>query len=197
MTLATHTLGAPESSLPPVVLVHGFASSAAEDYVATGWGEALAAAGRTGIAIDLPGHGDSAAVSSVDAARTTAVVASILDAIAASFPEGDVDVIGYSLGGRLSWELPAASPRVRRVVLGGVSPFEPFGMIAPAELAAVLGGAEPTNPMIGMMAGMISAPGRDTQSLAKLIEGLGSEPFAPRRAAPRCPPCSLLAPRIR
>lgn len=187
MTLATHRLGAASSELPPVVLLHGFASSAADDFVAPGWDAALTAAGRTGIAIDLPGHGASPAIAGAAEATTSAVVAAILAAAFTEAPEGPVDVIGYSLGGRLGWELPAASDRVRRVVLGGVSPFEPFGAVDPTELAAALAGEAPQNPLVGMMAGMISQPGRDTASLAKLIPGLASEPFTPETDGPAVP----------
>lgn len=187
MALSVHHFPAADTQQPPVVLLHGFASSASEDFLATGWAEALAAAGRSVIAIDLPGHGDSPAIATADEAATSAVVAAILDAAATVAPEGDLDVIAYSLGSRLAWELPAASPRVRRLVLGGLSAFEPFTAVNPAELDAVLGGAEPTNPLVGMMAGMISAPGRDTASLAKLIPGLASEPFAPQQGGPAVP----------
>jgi pimeloyl-ACP methyl ester carboxylesterase len=191
MVLAVHHFPAADGTQPPVVLIHGFASSAAEDLLSTGWVESLHAAGRSVIAVDLPGHGESPAIESAidpaEQATTSAVVAAILDAVSAAAPEGDLDVIGYSLGARLAWELPAASPRVRRVVLGGLSPFEPFAAVDPAELEAVLGGADPVNPLVGMMAGMISAPGRDTASLARLIPGLASEPFAPQAAAPQVP----------
>lgn len=187
MPLNSHFFPAADSVLPPVVLLHGFASSADEDFVQTGWVQSLGAAGRSVIAIDLPGHGGNAAIAGPADATTTAVVQAILDAVDAVAPEGPVDVIGYSLGGRLGWELPGASPRIRRVVLGGISPFEPFGAVDPAELTAVLGGAAPQNPLVGMMAGMISAPRRDTASLALLIPGLASEPFAPEQGGPQVP----------
>lgn len=187
MALSVHHFPAAGSQQPPVVLLHGFASSASEDFLTTGWAEALVAAGRTVIAVDLPGHGDSPAVATADEAATSAVVTAILDAAATVAPEGDLDVIAYSLGSRLAWELPAVSPRVRRLVLGGLSVFEPFTAVDPAELDAALGGAEPANPLVGMMAGMISAPGRDTASLAKLIPGLASEPFAPQQGGPEVP----------
>ncbi|MFV0434676.1 MAG: alpha/beta fold hydrolase [Leucobacter sp.] len=187
MTLAVHHFPVADSALPPVVLLHGFASSAAEDFLATEWPEALNRAGRSAIVIDLPGHGDSPAVASHDEATTSAVIAAILEAASTVAPEGDLDVIAYSLGSRLAWELPAASPRIRRAVLGGLSAFEPFTAVDPAELASVLGGGEAENPLVGMMAGMISAPGRDTASLARLIPGLASEPFTPQNGGPAIP----------
>ena len=194
MTLAAHHFPAPHDTpdAPPVVLLHGFASSAEADFLTPGWADALGAAGRAVIAIDLPGHGASPALTGAADARTGAVLDAISDAIGAALgaagePKGAVDVIGYSLGGRLAWDLPARGPRIRRMVLGGVSPAEPFAAIDPAELAAALGGAAASHPLIGMMAGMISAPGQDTASLARLIAGLGAEPFAPTQHAPAIP----------
>ena len=42
---------------PPVLLVHGFASSAEHNWRQPGWLDLLADCGRETIAIDLPGHG--------------------------------------------------------------------------------------------------------------------------------------------
>ncbi len=47
---------------PPIVLVHGFASSLQENWVRTGWIGALAPV-RQVIALDCRGHGDSGGLS--------------------------------------------------------------------------------------------------------------------------------------
>ncbi|WP_348787069.1 alpha/beta fold hydrolase [Leifsonia sp. NPDC080035] len=198
-TLATHSTRAEVgvSALPPVVLLHGFAASADEDFGTTGWPASFTAAGRDVHLLDLPGHGDSPAVSG-DAARTGAVVAAIVDAIDLILDGADadrVDVVGYSLGARLAWELPATG-RVRRLVLGGLSPFEPFAAVDVAAVRRAASGETAADeaaadPMIGMMAGMVSAPGRDTASLLAMMEGLGAEPFQPDSPAPEVP--TLLA----
>lgn len=172
---------------PPVLLVHGFASSADEDFIGTGWVDTLNASGRDVVTVDLPGHGESPAVASPTEATTSAVTHAILEAVATRVPEGEFDVIGYSVGGRLSWELPALDARVRRVVLGGMSPMEPFGAVDPTALEAALAGGEPANPLVGIMAMMITAPGRDTASLANVIPGLASEPFTPSNGGPAVP----------
>lgn len=190
MTLAMHQFPldpSAASATPPVALIHGFASSSEDDFLATGWVAALHAAGRSAVAIDLPGHGESPALTSPDAATTSAVLNALSTALSAAARGGEIDIIGYSLGGRLAWDLPARNPQIRRLVLGGVSPSEPFAAVDAAELAAALGGEAPANPLVGMMAGMISAPGRDTASLARLIPGLASDPFTPAAAAPRIP----------
>lgn len=185
--LAVHRLpatgGAPANtaapaptSLPPVLLLHGFASSAAADF--GDWVDALAAAGREAYLVDLPGHGGSPAVPGADAGRTSAVVTAVADAIRSTGAD-QVDVIGYSLGARLAWELPAATGRVRRLVLGGLSPFEPFAGVDVVAVARAVDGEPPADPFVGMMAGMVSGDGRDTDSLLALMAGLGAEPFAP------------------
>ena len=179
MHLAAHHFPAQDPAAPPVILLHGFASSADEDFVSTGWVETLRDSRRSVIAIDLPGHGGSPAVPAPESARTGAVVASILAAVRAVTGAQDFDVIGYSLGSRLAWELPAASPRVRRLVLGGLSPAEPFAGIDHAALARTVAGEPASDPLLGMLAGMIAAPGRDSGSLLALARGLAEEPFEP------------------
>lgn len=185
--LAIRSTIAPGSTLPPVVLLHGFASSGADDFAGTGWAQTFAGAERTTHIIDLPGHGDSPAVTG-DAATTTSVIAALVAAID-TLGADQVDVVAYSLGARLAWELPAASTgRVRRLVLGGLSPFEPFAAVDAAALRrAVDGGEAAGDPLTGMMASMVTAPGRDTASLVALVAGLGSEPFAPQDGAPDAP----------
>lgn len=67
LVLPVHTF----AGTRPVLLIHGFTRSAELDWIETGWPEALAAAGRGAIAVDLPGHGTGPTVArgamSVDA----------------------------------------------------------------------------------------------------------------------------------
>lgn len=156
---------------PPVLLIHGFASDSSDW---AGWPDALAQAGRASILVDLPGHGSSPAPASLDDATTSHLVEAL-----AAITHGPIDVVAYSLGARLAWELPRVAP-VRRLVLGGLSPFEPFSALDFSALDAFLGGgAPPADPLTGMLAGMISAPGRDAAALALVMRGLAAEPFSP------------------
>ncbi|GAA4524074.1 alpha/beta fold hydrolase [Amycolatopsis samaneae] len=173
-----------EPSGPPVLLVHGFASDGHTDWITTGWPAALTAAGRPVLVPDLPGHGSSPAPADV-AAATPDAIAGALAAVGAELSE--VDVIGYSLGARLAWELPGLLP-VRRLVLGGISPMEPFGAVdVEAALAYAGGGKLPGDPLTAMIARMISAPGRDPVALCRCIEGLRSAPFDPAVGTLRVP----------
>lgn len=171
---------------PPVVLVHGFLSSADADFVQTGWLERLSGAGRRAIAVDLPAHGRSSAPVDPASASTSAVVDAIARTVADTFPGEEVDVVGYSLGARLAWELPAQGLPVRRLVLGGLSTGDPFAGLTAAALREAMAG-QPADGVTGMIAGLIAASGGDAESLAVLVEGLGSEPFDAARNTPDVP----------
>lgn len=173
---------------PAIVLIHGFASSGSQDWPAGRWARPLAAAGRETLVVDLPGHGASPRVGSAAEGATGRVLEQLAEALAAAGAVS-VDVVGYSLGARLAWDLVAVSPiPVRRLVLGGLSPVEPFGAVdVAAARAAARGGDRPADQLTGMVLGMATAPGRDTESLLSLVEGLAREPFDPAAAPPGIP----------
>lgn len=97
----------------PLVLLHGWAMHAG---LFTPLLPALAARQRV-LAVDLPGHGHSAPL---DRWSLDGVVAALARAFAA---EGEVDVLGWSLGGLVALAWARAHPaQVRRLVLVGTSP---------------------------------------------------------------------------
>lgn len=100
----------------PVLLVHGFATSARRTWREPGWIDLLADAGREVIAPDLLGHGDAAKPHDVEA------YAEVEALIAAELPEGQpVDAVGYSAGARIVLALAAEDPgRFGRIVVGGM-----------------------------------------------------------------------------
>ncbi|MGL3805479.1 alpha/beta fold hydrolase [Paeniglutamicibacter sp. R2-26] len=172
----------------PVLLIHGFASDWESDFGANGWVEALAGSGARVSTVDLPGHARGPAVGSVEAGATSRVLEYLVAAVeevADHYGAGAVDVLGYSLGARLAWELPAAGARVGRLVLGGLGVREPFAAVDVQELRnAVAGSGEVADPLVGMLSALVGAPGKDSESLVNLVGGLGSEPFDPDSAAP-------------
>ncbi|MFB7470203.1 alpha/beta fold hydrolase [Kitasatospora sp. NPDC056184] len=174
---------------PPVVLLHGFASDGESDWIAPGTAAAIAATGRTVLVPDLPGHGASPDPADAAEAGAGALTARLLAALDAA-GVGEFDLVGYSLGARLAWEFPAAAPgRVGRVVLGGLSPFEPFaGVDVEALHRAVAGGGEPADPFTGMVAGLVRSRGERAAALARCVEGLRNTPFAPGHWAGRTAP---------
>lgn len=97
----------------PVVLLHGWALHAG---LFTPLLPAFARAHRV-LAADLPGHGHSTA-------PATWTLDAVVDALAHTFDaEGELDVLGWSLGGLVALAWARAQPgRVRRLVLVGTSP---------------------------------------------------------------------------
>ena len=108
--------GRAQSSLP-LVLLHGFTGSKAS-WVAI---RAAFRATRRVIAIDLPGHGATvvgATAFDYSLARTAEVVVEILDRL--RLPR--VDVLGYSMGGRVALQMAVAhGERLGRLVLESAS----------------------------------------------------------------------------
>lgn len=107
------------------VLLHGFTGSGAA------WGsvliDALASAVTPPVLLDLPGHGRWAG--RTDPAHFT--LASVFDLIEGAGapasegagPQGRLDLVGYSMGGRLALAYAVNHPgRVRRLVLESASP---------------------------------------------------------------------------
>lgn len=99
--------------LPPVILVHGFASNFQHNWVRTGWVDVLEGDGRTVVGMDLPGHGGNDRPGSWDAAVGQ------LARLAGSL--GTVDLVGFSAGAIVSATAVATREMdVRRLVLIGL-----------------------------------------------------------------------------
>ena len=103
----------------PIVLVHGFASTKEVNWVLPGWVATLTRAGRRVIALDDRGHGQSTKLYD-PADYHTDLMAGDVAALIAHLKLGRADVMGYSLGARISAVLAVRHPeRVRSVILGG------------------------------------------------------------------------------
>lgn len=104
----------------PVLLIHGFASSAMVNWVHPGWLKTLGDAGYRVIAIDNRGHGRSGKPRDPEAYRPWVMAedaAALLDHL--RIPEAHV--MGYSMGARISVFLALKHiDRVRSLVLGGL-----------------------------------------------------------------------------
>ncbi|ONF73023.1 alpha/beta fold hydrolase [Amycolatopsis keratiniphila] len=112
----------------PVVLLHALGSKAGT------WDDFAARLDRRVVAVDLPGHGDSAHVESYS-----------LDAMADGVAEllgEEADLVGHSMGGRVAVLLAQRLPgRVRRLVVEDTPPppLEALEPLAPAQ--------EPSGPL--------------------------------------------------
>lgn len=162
---------------PPVLLVHGFCSRGSADWPAAQWARPLAQSGRDVIVVDLPAHGESPRPD--EPMPASSAVAAVARVVAAA--GGVVDVVGYSLGARLAWELASAQGiTVRRLALGGLSALEPFTMVdLDAARAAIAGSETSLDPLTGMIVSMTQLPGNDPVALLNLVEGFATEPFDP------------------
>ena len=179
----------------PVLLVHGFASSTTLSWEATGWVRDLVSAGRRVITIDLLGHGASAAPTETDAYAPSRLRAAVLEVLtlagarpreAGNLTTG-VDLVGYSLGSRLVWELAADRPDlINRAVLGGMSAEDPladFDLDAAARFLADFS-AIAHESTASLMTLMQLAPGANTPALLRLVAAIKAERFEPGASVP-------------
>jgi pimeloyl-ACP methyl ester carboxylesterase len=104
----------------PIILVHGFASSKNVNWVYPTWVSDLKKDGRRVIALDNRGHGDSAKL--YDAAQyEIAIMADDVIALMDHLAISRADVMGYSLGSRMTAVLAQKAPqRLRSAILGGI-----------------------------------------------------------------------------
>lgn len=156
-----------DAQLPLVLLVHGFGASYQHNWVQTGWVRALNAAGRSSIGLDLRGHGSSGKPHDPDAylpERHVADLAAVLDDCAAE----QVDVVAYSMGSRMTWELLRSCPgRVRRAVLAGFGPYS----------APRVAGHEEAGSSAEALAAASALPGNDPKALTACQQGEARHPF--------------------
>ncbi|MEJ1161104.1 alpha/beta fold hydrolase [Prosthecomicrobium sp. N25] len=123
----------------PIVLVHGFASTANVNWVFPGWTKLLAGDGRRVIALDNRGHGESG--KSYDPrdyhsrTRMAEDVLRLLDHLEI----GRADVMGYSMGAWITAYLALDHPeRVRSAIFGGLADAMVKGIAGQETIAEAL-----------------------------------------------------------
>jgi pimeloyl-ACP methyl ester carboxylesterase len=187
-----------DAGLRPVLLLHGFASSSDMNWQSTGWIRALTEAGRRVIAVDLPGHGRSPAPDARDAYLPSRIRSGLLRLLTAAavrpLADGDessgLDIVGYSLGARLAWELGADAPEyVHRMVLGGPGAGDPLADFDLGGARAYLADGTPlSDPLSADLLRIATlVPSNDVAALFTLIEAIKLEPFRPEAAVPAMP----------
>ncbi|MCC8954369.1 alpha/beta fold hydrolase [Bradyrhizobium sp. Pear77] len=101
--------------------LHGFASDANDDWVATGWFQALVAAGYDVIAPDLRGHGLSSKSRNPRDYRLEAFAGDCIAAARFCWGHSSFSVVGYSMGAHIAMTLSLANPdQIETLVLGGM-----------------------------------------------------------------------------
>ena len=127
-----------EGAGEPIVLVHGFASNKEVNWVAPGWVTTLTRAGRRVIAVDNRGHGQSSKLYD-PADYHSAIMAQDVAALLVHLKIERADVMGYSMGARITAYLAVESPsRVRSAILGGLGVKLVEGIGLPESIANAL-----------------------------------------------------------
>ena len=110
----------------PIILVHGFASSKNVNWVYPTWVSELRKDGRRVIALDNRGHGDSSKLYDSEDYHIGTMAGDVRELMDHLDIER-ADIMGYSLGGRMTAYLAHSyAPRVRSAILGGIG----LGLIA-------------------------------------------------------------------
>src|SRR5258708_26200498 len=146
----------------PILLVHGFASSKNVNWVYPGWVSELRKNGRRVIALDNRGHGESGKLydpSQYELAIMAGDVVALMDHLQIA----RADVMGYSLGSRMTAVLALEAPhRLRSIILRAIG------------IGAITGGGPGEN-----VAAALEAP-----SLEELTDPYGRT-FSPYTDPPR------------
>ncbi|MGN6747612.1 MAG: alpha/beta fold hydrolase [Xanthobacteraceae bacterium] len=158
----------------PIVLVHGFASNKEVNWVAPGWMTTLTRAGRRAIALDNRGHGASGKLYDPAAYHST-VMAQDVRALLDHLDLRRADVMGYSMGARITAFLALAHPdRVRAAVLGGLGYRLVEGVGLPDTIADALEApalADVTDPTAYLFRAFAEQTKSDLRALAACMRG--------------------------
>ena len=164
-----------EGSGEPIVLVHGFASNKEVNWVFTSWVSTLTRAGRRVIALDNRGHGASTKLYD-PALYHSAMMAGDVHALIDHLDIKRADVMGYSLGARITAVLAATQPaRVRSAILGGIGIRLVEGAGVPAEVVGAALEApsrdDVADPIGHMFRSFAEQTRSDLRALAACIRG--------------------------
>jgi pimeloyl-ACP methyl ester carboxylesterase len=158
----------------PVLLIHGFASNAVVNWVDTGWVRHLNRSGFRAIAMDNRGHGLSTKLytpQDYGTPRMAEDARRVLDHVGI----GRADVMGYSMGARITAFLAIQHPQyVRSAIFGGlgvnmVRPMAGTGPIATALEAPSID--DVTNPTARTFRAFADSTKSDLKALAACIRG--------------------------
>lgn len=105
----------------PIVLVHGFASSKTVNWVYPTWVSELRKHGYRVVALDNRGHGNSEKLYDPESYHV-GIMAGDITALMDHLKIERADIMGYSLGGRMTaWLAHRVPQRLRSAILGGIA----------------------------------------------------------------------------
>ena len=158
----------------PVLLVHGFASTHAVNWVQPSWTTTLTREGYRVVAFDNRGHGGSTRFHD-PAAYDTGLMAADARGLLDHLGIGRAHVMGYSMGARITAYLTLAHPdRVRTCLLGGLGIHLVEGVGLPLGIADAMEAAslsDLTDPTQRMFRAFAEQNGSDLRALAACIRG--------------------------
>jgi pimeloyl-ACP methyl ester carboxylesterase len=156
----------------PVILVHGFASNVTFNWVDPGWVRHLTRAGYRVIALDNRGHGQSQKLhdpADYSAPMMADDVCRLMDHLGL----GRADVMGYSMGARISAFFGVRAPdRARSLIFGGLGGNMVRGMAGTGPIANALEANsidDVTNPTARTFRAFAEQTGSDLKALAACI----------------------------
>src|SRR5919112_4126431 len=158
----------------PVLLIHGFASTHAVNWVNTLWVKTLTAAGYRVVALDNRGHGQSEKL--YDPAQYhSSIMADDARRLLDHLGIERADVMGYSMGARITAYLALQHPaRMRSVMLGGIGIKLVEGVGLPIGIADAMEAPSVeslTDPMQRMFRAFAEQTKSDLRALAACIRG--------------------------
>ena len=159
----------------PVVLVPGFATSAARTWGDNGWLDLLTDIGRTPLPLDLLGSG------SCEKPHDPAAYADFEQHLLDRFPPEPVDAIGFSLGARTLLLLASLHPeRFASLIVAGVGSnlFE-RDATGEAIASAIDGTGDTDDPTVRYFVQLAQAPDQDPLALAAFMRRPPSIPVTP------------------
>ena len=165
---------APGGRGEPILLIHGFASTHAVNWVFPQWVKTLTGAGRRVVAFDNRGHGRSEKFYD-PAAYTMQKMAEDARALLDHLGIETADMMGYSMGARIAaFFAKAHASRVRSMILGGLGHHLvdraglPLAIAEAMEAPSLASLADPTQRMFRAFA---EATKSDLEALAACARG--------------------------
>jgi len=169
----------PEGAAGTVLLVHGFATSRAENWRRLGWYGAFERKGWRVVALDLRGHGESERPHDPAAYGRDDLVGD-LGALMDHLGLQRADLMGYSMGARLALQMALAHPgRVSNLIVGGIGGRmlqPPPGPAPSMSMAEAMRAEDPETITEKTMKGFrlfAEQQGEDRLALAAFSEGRG------------------------
>lgn len=174
VSIAYIDVAAEGGSGDPILLIHGFASNHMINWVNTLWVKTLSRAGYRVIALDNRGHGQSEKLyrpEDYDSYEMAADARRLLDHLEIE----RADVMGYSMGARITAHFAVSAPeRMRSVILGGLGIHLIEGVGLPIGIADAMEAPsldDLTDPMQRMFRAFAEQTKSDLRALAACIRG--------------------------